>query len=161
MAFAENFEAWFKDLTLDAIGPTVALAETTEKISASSLKMRWHFGYKDDADADAIDALKKVKEAMKTSLGLLEDEQLKYEAVSRETRRCQTKIYDNSARLVSSDKRYSDRIKNEAALRYVLGDPIMEMICDAGNLKVYTHCAISFFTLSIIVTERNVLRAHY
>ena len=31
MAFADNFEAWFNGLKLDAIGPTVTLAATTEK----------------------------------------------------------------------------------------------------------------------------------
>ena len=27
-------------------------------------------------------------------------------------------------------------LKNEATLRFVLGDPIMVMICDTGNLEV-------------------------
>ena len=147
MAFADNFEAWFDGLMLDAIGPTVTLAQTTEKISASSLKMRWHFDYK--VDAGAIDALKKFKETIKTSLGFMEnDEQQKYEAISMEMARCQTTIYEHSARLVSSDKRYSNRIKNEAALRYVLGDPIMEMMCVAGNLKVYTLALVAILRLA-------------
>ena len=40
----------------------MTVAQTTEKISASSLKMRWHFDYK--VDADAIDALKTFKETI-------------------------------------------------------------------------------------------------
>ena len=132
MAF-DHFSAWFDGLKLRAIGPTELLAVPTgKKLCASSLKVGEHFCRRIDSD----DALKEFKEAMKLSLKSLEDQQFKYEAVAREGSRCQTKIYDHSARLVSSDKRYSDRIKNEAALRYVLGDPIMEMICDAGNLKV-------------------------
>ena len=97
-------------------------------------------------------------------MGLLEGKQLKYEAVARETTRCQTKINDNSARLVSS---YSNRITNEAALRYVLGDEAMqEMICNTGNLKG-THCAIAssvrfhcgHYSGCNVFAERNVFIA--
>ena len=152
MAFADNFEAWFNGLKLDAIGPTVTLAETTEKISASSLKMKRHFDYKEDDGA--IEALKTFKDTIKSSLVYMEnDEQQKYEAISMEMARCLTTIYEHSAQLVSSDKCYSNRIKNEAALRYVLGDPIMEMMCDTGNLKVYTLALVAILRLFIIFSQ--------
>ena len=50
--------------------------------------------------------------------------------------KCEFKNFENSARLLSNDKHHSKRIKNEATLRYVPGGPIMEIMCDSGNLKV-------------------------
>ena len=54
----------------------------------------------------------------------------------RSSTKCECKIYENSALLLSEETAYSKRIQNEAELRYVLGDPIMEMMCDSGELKV-------------------------
>ena len=50
--------------------------------------------------------------------------------------KCEYEIYENSAQLLSSESQHSKRIKVEAELRYVLGNPIMGMMCDSGNLKV-------------------------
>ena len=50
--------------------------------------------------------------------------------------KCEYDIYENSAQLFSSERQHSKRIKDEAELRYVLGDPIMGMMCDSRNLKV-------------------------
>ena len=131
-AFEDNFSAWFDGLELKAIGPTSTLAETRDAMPASSLKMEDHFSYKEDAGG----ILNIFKENFKSQLERLEEEQSNCEAVVRESAMCIAKIYSNCFRLLSSDTCYSNRIKNEATLRFVLGDPIMVMICNAGNLKV-------------------------
>ena len=90
-----------------------------------------HFAYR---PAVPDGTLRRVKGEIKSSVKSLQ--QLRCEDVIKNSTKCKSKIYENSARLLSDDKHHSKRIKNEAALRYVLGDPIMEMICDSGNLKV-------------------------
>ena len=90
---------------------------------ASSLKTGVHFAYK-SCVADVL------TEKMKGSLELMPPSKC-VDAV-----RSSTKCEENSARLLSEETAHSKRIQNEAALRYVLGDPIMEMMCDSGELKV-------------------------
>ena len=86
-----------------------------------------HFAYK-SCVADVL------TEKMKGSLELMPPSKC-VDAV-RSSTKCEYKIYENSARLLSEETAHSKRIQNEAALRYVLGDPIMEMMCDSGELKV-------------------------
>ena len=127
-ALDAHFSAWFDSLELKVIGPTKILAERKTKLCASSLKVGVHFAYRPAVP------LRRVKEEIKLSVKSLQ--QLRCEDVIKNSTKCEYKIYENSARLLSDDKHHSKRIKNEAILRYVLGDPIMEMMCDSGNLKV-------------------------
>ena len=54
----------------------------------------------------------------------------------RSSTKCECKIYERFALFLIGETAHSKRIQNEAELRYVLGDPIMEMMCESGELKV-------------------------
>ncbi|CAI8057364.1 hypothetical protein GBAR_LOCUS31261, partial [Geodia barretti] len=53
----------------------------------------------------------------------------------RSSTKCECKIYERFALFLIGETAHSKRIQNEAELRYVLGDPIMEMMCESGELK--------------------------
>ena len=126
-----NFSDWFDSLELKVIGPTALLADETVRLCASSLQTGVHFDFKPDVHADILGM---VKGGIKSALNSLQ--QSKCDNVVKNATKCEYQIYENSARLSNIDKHYK-RIRNEAALRYVVGDPIMGMICDSGNLKVW------------------------
>ena len=89
-----------------------------------------HFSYK----SDVPNVPTKVKEKMKESLKLMPLS--KYVDAIRSSTKCEYKIYERSALFSIRETAHSERIRNEAELRYVLGDPIMEMMCKSGELKV-------------------------
>ena len=128
----EHFFVWFDNLELKVVGPTKKLSETRGKLCASSLKTGEHFAHKKSDDVAGV--LSEVKKLMKSSLESMPLRNC-VDAV-RSSAKCEWTIYDNSARLLCNETPHFKRIKNEAALRYVLGDPIMEMMCDSGGLKV-------------------------
>ena len=118
---------------LNVIGPTKLLAGgSTPKLCASSLKTGVHFAFRHDVPAAT---LRMVRQEIKSSLASLQES--KGEDVIKNVAKCEYQIYENSARLLSVDTHHSKRIKSEAALRYVLGDPLMVLMCDSGNLKVW------------------------
>ena len=125
----EHFLVWFNNLELKVIGPTKDLSETC----ASSLKTGVHFAHRSESDVPA-GILREVKQKIKSSVELMPPSTC-VDAIKNSTG-CESKIYENSARLLSSESQHSKRIKDEAELRYVLGNPIMRMMCDSGNLKV-------------------------
>ena len=112
-ALDAHFSAWFDSLELKVIGPTKILAERKTKLCASSLKVGVHFAYR---PAVPDGTLRRVKEEIKSSVKSLQ--QLRCEDVIKNSIKCEYKIYENSARLLSNDKHHSKRIKNEAVLRY-------------------------------------------
>ena len=126
----EHFFVWFDKLEVKVFGPTTELAGISGKVCASSLKTGVHFAYK----SCVADVLTEVKEKMKESLKSMRPS--KWVDAIRSTTKCESRIYENSARLLSKETAYSNRIQSEAALSYVLGEPIMEMMCDSGELKV-------------------------
>jgi hypothetical protein len=127
----EHFFVWFDKLEVKVFGPTTELAGISGKVCASSLKTGVHFAYK-SCVADVV--LTEVKEKMKESLKSMRPS--KWVDAIRSTTKCESRIYETSSRLLSKETAYSKRIQSEAALSYVLGEPIMEMMCDSGELKV-------------------------
>ena len=93
-------------------------------------KVGEHFAYRPKVSAESLRTVKDKFKAVVKALPAVRCAEL-----IKKSTLCAYKMYENSARLLR-ELHHAKRIKSEAALRYTVGDPLMEMLCDSGRLKV-------------------------
>ena len=115
-------------------------------IPASSLKMGKfeskdvHFWERDAQELFKDHAYAKLKS------DVLQFFEIPTQSVFSKVVKCDAHIVGNLSRC--------ETIRNEAELRYVIGDPLMEMLCDLFNLEVSFY-AVVHFILDIVVASLN------
>ena len=139
-----EFAMFCRKLWWTAYGPTKRLA-IEDRIAASSLKLNVHFAKRTGLESYVSQFQMQVKIAEAKYY-----EGSSFEASTVNAARCSLRILENCSRLLSKSKEVSKRIRNEAELRYVVGNPIMEFICTEGTAKVcllisHTHTHMYYF----------------
>ena len=124
--------ALFADKLWTTYGPTPSLGKIRKnKIAASSLKDGTHFTERNGLDLYVVN----FKDRLKTAETKYFDGSI-FKNSSVHVASCALRVLKNCVRLLSPSEDASTRIRNEAELRYAVGDPIMEFICDVGCAKV-------------------------
>ncbi len=116
---------------VDFVGPTIVLSRMSGSVAASSLNSS-HFTTSKNINSTTK---KGLTSALENKLNEMFRKSVQ-ELVTFSSG-CEFAIYESSDLLMNPlQKDHSKRIKNKATLRFVVGDPLMRMICKFLNARV-------------------------